>query len=180
MPGTRCVIYGDDGKPLPTGSIGEIFARNPDYGDFEYAGLPEKRREVERDGLITLGDVGYLNEEGYLFLCDRKRDMVISGGTNIYPAEIESVLVTHPDVRDCAVFGVPDDDLGETLVAAVERKPGTAVTEDELRAFLKERLTNYKVPRSIEFHTALPREESGKLFKRKLRDPRWEGRTRAI
>lgn len=180
MPNARVAIMNDAGEVLAPGEVGEIFARNPDYGDFTYVGKDAQRREVERDGLITIGDVGYINERGYLFLCDRKRDMVISGGVNIYPAEIEAMLITHPDVRDCAVFGIPDDDLGESLVAAVQLRDGASVTADGIREFLTARLTNYKVPKTIEFHSYLPREDSGKIFKRKLRDPHWEGRSRAI
>jgi len=180
LEGTRYAIFGDDGEPLAAGEVGEIYARNPAYGDFTYVGRDEQRREVERDGMITLGDVGYVNDEGFLFLCDRKRDMVISGGVNIYPAEIESVLLMNDDVRDCAVYGIPDDDLGETLVAAVQLKDGVARNADAIRDFLTARLTYYKVPKAIEFHSSLPREDSGKIFKRKLRDPHWEGRARAI
>jgi long-chain acyl-CoA synthetase len=180
LEGTRYAILDDANRPLPHGAVGEIYARNPAYGDFTYVGLDQQRREVERDGMITLGDIGYVNEEEFLFLCDRKRDMVISGGVNIYPAEIESVLLTKDDVRDCAVYGIPDDDLGETLVAAVQLKDGAVENAEGVREFLKARLTNYKVPKIIEFHSMLPREDSGKIFKRKLRDPHWEGRARAI
>jgi long-chain acyl-CoA synthetase len=180
LPRTRYAILDEAGHNLPAGEVGEIYARNPDYGDFSYVGRDEQRRQVERDGLITLGDVGYVNDEGFLFLCDRKRDMVISGGVNIYPAEIESVLLTHPDVRDCAVYGVPDADLGESLLCAVELRDGVDQDAEGMKTFLKERLTNYKVPQVVEFHVGLPREDSGKIFKRKLRDPHWQGRNRAI
>nr|WP_188257554.1 AMP-binding protein [Pseudaminobacter soli] len=180
LDGTRYAVLGDGRTPLPAGQIGEIYARNPAYGDFTYVGRDQQRREVEYEGLITLGDIGYVNEEGFLFLCDRKNDMVISGGVNIYPAEIEAVLLMHPEVRDCAVYGVPDDDLGESLVAAVQLRDCAIADAEDIRAYLKERLTNYKVPRKIEFHGSLPREDSGKLLKRKLRDPHWKGRQRAI
>jgi long-chain acyl-CoA synthetase len=180
LEGTRYAIMSDDGASLPPGEVGEIFAHNPAYGDFTYVGSDQQRREVERDGMITLGDMGYINDENFLFLCDRKRDMVILGGVNVYPAEIESALLMNDDVRDCAVYGIPDDDLGESLVAAVQLKEGASTSADAIRDFLKARLTNYKVPKTIEFHASLPREDSGKIFKRKLRDPHWEGRARAI
>ena len=106
--------------------------------------------------------------------------MVISGGVNIYPAEIESALVQCDKVRDCAVFGIPDDDLGETLAAAVELAPGASMSADEVRAFLTERLAKFEVPRTVTFHAALPREDSGKIFKRRLRDPYWEKAGRRI
>jgi long-chain acyl-CoA synthetase len=125
IPGVDLRIYDDAGNLLPPGGIGEIFARRHGYPDFTYHGKPDKRAEVDRDGLITSGDVGYLDEDGYLFICDRKRDMVISGGVNIYPAEIEAVLHILPGVLDCAVFGIPDAEFGEALMAVVEPQPGT-------------------------------------------------------
>ncbi len=134
--------------------------------DFTYHGMDDKRREIEREGLITCGDVGYLDADGYLFLCDRVRDMVISGGVNIYPAEIESVLITMPGVRDCAVFGIPDEEYGEALCAYVEPQDGACLTPEAIRAFLRPHLAGYKVPKLIEFSTSLPREDSGKIFKR--------------
>lgn len=170
MQNAVCRIVDENSDEVPPSTPGEIYLRNTDFGDFEYVGHPDQRRAVERDGLITIGDVGYLDAEGYLYLCDRKRDMVISGGVNIYPAEIEAVLIGHADVGDCAVFGVPHAEFGEQLIAAVALKPGHYATGDKLRSFLAERLSNYKLPRVIEFHDHMPREETGKLFKRRLRD----------
>ncbi|HAM47673.1 MAG TPA: long-chain fatty acid--CoA ligase, partial [Alphaproteobacteria bacterium] len=115
-----------------------------------------------------------------LYLCDRKRDMVISGGVNIYPAEIEAVLINCPGVHDCAVFGIPDTEFGESLMAAIECEPGAALSEDALRDWLDGRVTRFKIPRHFTFHDKLPREDSGKIFKRKLRDPYWEGTGRNI
>ena len=132
-----------------------------------------------RDGLVSVGDVGYLDEDGYLFLCDRKRDMVISGGVNIYPAEIENALIAMPGVRDCAVFGVPDDEFGERLFACIEQEPGAALSSTAVQDFLRGRLANFKVPKDIQFFDGLPREASGKIFKRKLRDLYREGSLRA-
>ncbi len=173
-------IYGPDGAELGPGGIGEIYARVGAVPDFTYQNRPEAREEVERDGLITNGDIGYFDEDGYLYLCDRKRDMVISGGVNIYPAEIEAVLIDMPGVRDCAVFGIPDEEFGEALAAVIEPEPGATLDAGATQAWLRERQAGYKTPRIIEFRTDLPREDSGKIFKRKLRDPYWEGAGRAI
>jgi long-chain acyl-CoA synthetase len=176
----KIVIVGDDGKEQPAGVQGEIFTRIEGMADFTYYNKPEKRAEIDRNGFITSGDVGYLDEDGYLFICDRKRDMVISGGVNIYPAEIESVLHHMPFVKDCAVFGIPDPDFGEALMAVVEPQPGHDVKPDEIRAYLKEHLADYKVPKHVEIGHDLPREDSGKIFKRRLRDPYWAKAGRTI
>lgn len=178
-PGTRIAFYGDDGKPVPEGEPGEIYMRVPAYADFTYLNHESKRQGVERDGLISVGDVGYL-KNGRLYLCDRRSDMVISGGTNIYPAEIEMVLTQCPGVHDCAVFGIPDDDFGESLAAAVELMPGASLTAGDIQAYLEAHLAKYKVPRRIDFHGSLPREDSGKIFKRRLRDPFWQNAGRKI
>lgn len=166
-------ILGDDGRALPAGTPGEVYMRNHAVPDFTYQGRADARLEVERDGLITCGDIGYLDDEGYLYLCDRKRDMVISGGVNVYPAEIEACLLRLDAVRDCAVFGAPDDEYGEHLVAAIELEPGTRLDPDSVRAFVREHLAPFKAPKVVTFHTALPREDSGKIFKRRLREPYW-------
>jgi len=178
-PGTKLAFYGEDGKQLPEGEVGEIYMRVPAYADFTYLNHEEKRKGVERDGLISCGDVGYL-KDGRLYLCDRRSDMVISGGTNIYPAEIEMVLLQCPGVQDCAVFGIPDDDFGESLAAAVEAIPGAQVTARQIQDYLENHLAKYKVPRRIDFHASLPREDSGKIFKRRLRDPFWQNAGRKI
>jgi long-chain acyl-CoA synthetase len=173
-------IFDASGRELGPGEIGEVYLRIRGFPDFTYHGMDDKRREVERDGLITCGDVGYLDADGYLFLCDRVRDMVISGGANIYPAEIESVLIGMPGVQDCAVFGVPDEEYGEALAAYVEPQDGATLTADAVRAWLRERIAGYKVPKLIRFDRGLPREDSGKIFKRKLRAPYWEKAGRQI
>ena len=178
--GATVRIYGDDGRELPPGEIGEVYVWLQGMPDFTYHGLPEKRREIERDGLVSVGDVGYLDEDGYLFLCDRKHNMVISGGVNIYPAEIEAALLALPGVRDCAVFGIPHEEFGETLCAHVEPEPGAVLNEAAIRWFLRERLADFKVPRVIRLETDLPREDSGKIMKRKLRDAYWEATGRRI
>jgi long-chain acyl-CoA synthetase len=173
-------IYDEDGNELGPNQVGEIYLRIREFPDFTYNGLHEMRLEIERDGLVTAGDVGYLDEDGYLFLCDRKKDMVISGGVNIYPAEIEAALISMPGVHDCAVFGIPDPEYGESLCAYLEPEPGAGLNADEVRRFLTSRLARYKVPKVVEFHSELPREDSGKIFKRKLRAPYWEKAGRQI
>jgi long-chain acyl-CoA synthetase len=125
---------------------------------------------MERDGYLTLGDGGSLDEDGYLYLGDRLSDMVISGGVNIYPAEIEQSLIGLPGVRDVAVFGIPDAEFGEALVAHVDTDPASGLTEDDIREHVRLNLANYKVPKVVVIDRELPRDESGKLFKRRIRD----------
>ena len=149
--------------------------------DFTYHNKPDKRAEIDRDGFITSGDVGYLDEDGYVFICDRKRDMVISGGVNIYPAEIEAVLHAVPGVQDCAVFGIPDAEFGEALMAVVEPQTGRHARADDVRAHLQgARSPTTRCRKHIEIGRDLPREDSGKIFKRRLRDPYWEKAGRRI
>jgi long-chain acyl-CoA synthetase len=180
LDGVELRFLGDDGDRLPQGAIGEIYSRAPGNPDFTYHNKPEKRAEIERDGFITSGDVGYIDADGYVFICDRKRDMVISGGVNIYPAEIEAALHAVPGVHDCAVFGIPDDEFGEALMAVVEPQPGATLEIAAIRAHLKASLAGYKVPKHVEILSKLPREDSGKIFKRRLRDPYWERAGRRI
>jgi len=178
--GAELRILDDAGHVLPAGEVGEIFTRFAELPDFTYHNKPDQRAAIDRDGFITSGDVGYLDADGYLFLCDRKRDMVISGGVNIYPAEIEAVLHGMPGVKDCAVFGIPDAEFGETLMAVVEPADGARLAPDAVRAHLRAHLADYKVPRAIEIGRNLPREDSGKIFKRRLRDPYWQKEGRRI
>jgi long-chain acyl-CoA synthetase len=173
-------ILDADGNELPTGESGEVYMWLDVVSDFTYEGDQEKRRSVERDGLISCGDIGYLDADGYLYLNDRASDMVISGGVNIYPAEIEACLLSLPGVRDCAVFGIPDDDFGEALAAHVETDDGARLSAEEVREHVRSKLAAYKTPRVVEFTGSLPREDSGKIFKRRLREPYWRGRERAI
>jgi long-chain acyl-CoA synthetase len=180
LEGVELRFLGDNGDSLPQGEIGEIYSRTADTPEFTYHNKPEKRAEIERDGFITSGDVGYIDADGYVFICDRKRDMVISGGVNIYPAEIEAALHTVPGVHDCAVFGIPDDEFGEALMAVVEPQAGVMLDIAAIRAQLKTSLADYKVPKHLEIHGNLPREDSGKIFKRRLRDPYWERAGRRI
>ena len=176
----KVMVIGEDGKELSQGATGEIVCRTATIPDFTYHGDDEKRRKSEKAGLIALGDVGYLDEDGFLYLCDRAKDMVISGGVNIYPAEIEAELHKMPGVGDCAVFGIPDEEFGESLCAVVQPQPGVTLQETDVRSFLRERVAGYKVPKKVEFRTDLPREDSGKIFKRKLREPYWEAAGRRI
>ena len=173
-------IYGEDGQVLPVGEAGEIYMKPTYTPGFTYHNRDKDRREIERDGHVTNGDVGWLDEDGYLYISDRKRDMIISGGVNIYPAEIEAVLFQYPGVGDCAVFGIPDGEFGEAIAAAVETADGASIDEDALRVFLSENLARFKLPKVIDMHHRLPREDSGKIFKRKLRDPYWQDAGRQI
>jgi long-chain acyl-CoA synthetase len=179
-PGAEIRVVDEAGRDLPQGGIGELFCRIEGYPDFTYHNAPEKRREVGRDGFITCGDVGYVDPDGYVFLCDRKRDMIIAGGVNIYPAEIEAALLALDEVRDCAVFGIPHAEFGESIMAVVEPQPEARIEVDALKAKLATRIADYKVPRHIEVRNDLPREDSGKIFKRRLRDPYWEAAGRKI
>ncbi len=180
LEGAVVKILDKDGRELPTGESGEIYVWLDAWPDFTYAGDPEKRREVERDGLVSCGDIGYLDEDQYLYLNDRRNDMVISGGVNVYPAEIEACLISLKGVRDCAVFGIPDEQFGEAIAAHVELHDGARVSAEQVQNHVRARLAGYKTPRVVEFSDSLPREDSGKIFKRRLREPYWAGRDRAI
>lgn len=173
-------IVDKDGNELPNGQVGEIVSVNPQVADFTYHGDDAKRRASEISGLIAPGDIGYFDEDGFLYICDRAKDMIISGGVNIYPAEIEGELHKAPGVADCAVFGIPDDEFGESICAVVQPLPGVAANEGAIRDYLRERLASFKLPRRLVFMDELPREDSGKVFKRKLREPFWAGQERTI
>ncbi|MFN8038715.1 MAG: AMP-binding protein [Acidimicrobiales bacterium] len=178
------ILVDADGNRCGPNEPGQIYFRSLLGNDFEYHNAPEKTEAAHLEpGVGTLGDIGYLDDDGYLFMSDRKIDMIISGGVNIYPAEIEGVLVTHPLVADAAVFGVPDDDFGEQVKAAVELVDGAEGSDalaEELIAHVREHLAGYKAPKTVDFSTALPRTPTGKLLKRQLRDPYWEGSGRSI
>ena len=172
----------DAGNPVPPRTEGTVFMRMHNL-DFVYKG-DQAKTDANRVGEnFTVGDIGYLDDDGFLFLCDRKADMIIAGGVNIYPAEIEAAILEHPQVGDVAVFGVPDDDMGEQIKAVVEPIEGVA-PDERLRSSIMEhvhgRLAKFKWPRTLDFVEQLPREPTGKLLKRVLRDPYWEGRDRAI
>ena len=164
-------IFSASGAPCPPGTPGEIYARMHGTPDFTYLGRPEARAEVEREGLISAGDIGELDAGGYLHLRDRRQDLILSGGNNIYPAEVESRLAEHPDVSDCAVFGVPDEEFGQRAVAAVSLRDGVCgAVADTLEAFLRTALATYKVPREYVVLPQIPRSDSGKLLRRVARD----------
>jgi len=168
--GVSIRIVDDDGRQVPAGVTGKICARHLATPLFTYINRESDRKAIDHDGYVTVGDIGYLDEEGYLYVSDRRTDLVLSGGVNIYPAEIEQVLIGLPGVADCAVFGVPDDEFGQSLVAAVQTHGEAAPTAQQVRDFLAGKLANFKVPRVIEFRDALPREDTGKIFKRRLQE----------
>jgi long-chain acyl-CoA synthetase len=181
-PISEIVILDDAGNELPPGEIGTVYM-HMQTGNFEYYKDKDKTERSRHGKFFTVGDVGHLDEDGWLFLRDRKTDMIISGGANIYPAEIESELLAYPKVGDAAVFGIPHEDWGEEVKAVIEPAAGVAPgpeLEAEILAFCRDRLARFKTPRSIDFVAEMPRDPNGKLYKRKLRDPYWEGRERAI
>ena len=169
-----------EGNSLPAGEIGEVVARIRGMSDFTYHGDDQKRRDSEKAGLIAPGDVGYFDKDGFLYLCDRAKDMIISGGVNIYPAEIEAELSKMPGVADCAVFGIPDEEFGEAVYAVVQPSEGWDLNQAGVKAYLREHVAGYKMPRRVDLAAELPREDSGKIFKRKLREPFWAGLERRI
>ena len=183
-PTMEIYVVGDDGSRLGPDEDGTLYFRNTMGTDFEYHNAPDKTDAAHLEpGVFTTGDVGHLDEDGYLWLSDRKIDMVISGGVNIYPAEIEGVLGGHPDVADVAVIGIPDDEFGETVKAIVV--PGPGLTDDadgaeRLLTHCREHLAGYKTPRSIDFVPELPRTGTGKVKKAVLREPYWAGTDRSI
>jgi acyl-CoA synthetase (AMP-forming)/AMP-acid ligase II len=182
--GVEVRLVTDDGVVAAPGEPGELFIRTGLAMD-GYHRTTEQLSELpagsdDDEGWKSVGDVAVMDDEGYLSICDRKKDMIISGGVNIYPAEIEAVLYEHPDLLDVAVFGIPDDEWGESVYAIVQVKPERAVDLDELRAFGEARLAGYKRPRTYEVRDELPRTDSGKLLKRLLRDEFWQDRERAV
>jgi long-chain acyl-CoA synthetase len=173
-------IVDKDGADVPNGTVGELWTRSP-QNMLGYWNNPEATAEtVTSDGWLKTGDAGYLDDEGYVYLHDRMKDMIVSGGENVSPAEVENVLMTHPDVGDVAVIGVPDQRWGEAVKAVVVPAVGTAPSEAELIAYARQRLGGFKLPKSVDFAETLPRTPSGKLLKRTLREPYWEGVGRRI
>jgi long-chain acyl-CoA synthetase len=166
-------IVDDDGNDLAPGEVGTIYCRRPD-GAPEYHGDPDKTASMRLpDGRFTVGDLGWLDDDGYLYLADRRVDLILVAGSNVYPAEIEAVLSEHPSVADVAVFGIPDPEWGEQIKAVIE--PAGEVDLDDVRRFAADRLASYKLPKSYDIVDRLPREAHGKLKKRLLRDPYWVG-----
>jgi acyl-CoA synthetase (AMP-forming)/AMP-acid ligase II len=178
VPGQEIRLAGVDGKEVPDGKPGEFMVRNGWLA--EYYQRPDATGKSLHDGFFSVGDVAYRDSEGYYYICDRQVDMVISGGVNIYPAEVEAVLHAHPAVMDVAVIGVPDDEWGESVKAVIQLRPGAVATADDLIAFTADRLAGYKKPRSVDFVEELPRDAAGKLLKRKIREPYWADSGRRI
>jgi long-chain acyl-CoA synthetase len=181
-PISEVMIADENGDACPAGTPGTIYMKMG-LSDFAYKDDPAKTAASRLRGFFTVGDIGYLDDGGYLFLCDRKSDMIISGGANIYPAEIEAEIIMHPKVADVAVFGIPDDDWGEQVKAVVQPAAGVAAGDElaaEILASLDGRLARMKWPKSIDFIAEMPRDPSGKLLKRRLRDPYWADRGASI
>jgi acyl-CoA synthetase (AMP-forming)/AMP-acid ligase II len=179
LPVAEVKVVDDSGHELPIGQVGEIVCRSR-LNMKGYWNLPDETAKAIRDGWLYTGDAGYFDAEGYLYIYDRIKDMIVSGAENIYPAEVESALFGHPAVADVGVIGVPDERWGEAVKAIVVREPGTNVSAEELIAFVRTRIGGYKVPKSIDFVEALPRNASGKILKRELRAPYWQGRERQV
>jgi acyl-CoA synthetase (AMP-forming)/AMP-acid ligase II len=176
--GQEIRLLDDDGRPVPDGQPGEVWVRNGYLAS--YYNKPDATERSMRDGFFSVGDIAYRDAEGYYYICDRKIDMVISGGVNIYPAEIEACLHAHPAVLDAAVIGVPDDQWGEAVKAVVALQPGASATEQELVDWCRGRIADYKRPRSVDFVPELPRDQAGKLLKRRIRAPYWASAGRSI
>jgi len=181
--GMSVKILDEEGNEVPRGEVGHVYLE-PQHGpSFAYRNDPELTASVSRGNAFTLGDIGYMDDDGYLFIHDRAKDMIISGGINIYPAEVEGVLSAHPSVGDVAVIGVPDPEWGEQVKAVVEPVDGVAASDElaeELMAYCRERMAHFKCPRSVDFRTHLPRTDGGKLYKRLLRDEYWAAAERNV
>lgn len=176
---TEVRLVDDQGKGIGAGDVGELFSRSP----FLFSGYYNKEQQTSEslsDGFFSAGDLARRDEEGYIYIVDRKKDMIISGGVNIYPRETEEVLHQHPAVMEAAGIGVPDDYWGEAMKAVVVLRPGQVAAEEELIAWCKDRLSDYKVPKSVDFIDELPRNAAGKILKRQLRDPHWANRSRKV
>jgi long-chain acyl-CoA synthetase len=174
LPGVHIRIVGDTGKDLPAGETGDVYVASENNSAFTYIGLEAQRAEIALDEYVTVGDIGCLDGDGFLYLRDRRKDMIISGGVNIYPAEVEAALHAQSEVGDCAVFGIPDPEFGEAVCAYVQPAiPGAAIDIDQLKIQLGARLSRFKIPARIVVVDTLPREDSGKIFKRKLKAPYW-------
>ncbi len=176
---SRVEIMDEGGQLLPAGEVGEIVARG-NLVMREYRNDPAATAAVSTHGWHHTGDIGFKDEAGYVYIVDRKRDMIISGGFNVFTTEVEQVVLGHPDVQDCAVIGVPDEKWGEAGKAVVELKPGAATTPSELIAYLRPRLGGVKTPKSVEVWQSLPRSPVGKVLKRTIRERYWRGQTRAV
>ena len=172
-------VVDEDGNELPPREVGEIILRSNTLMS-GYWNLPDATAKTLKDGWLWSGDAGFFDEEGFLYIHDRVKDMIISGGENIYPAEIESALYGHPAIADVAVIGVPDDRWGEAVKAIVVRAQDHDISEGEVIEYARERIAHYKCPKSVDFIDELPRNATGKILKRELRLPYWEGQERGV
>jgi fatty-acyl-CoA synthase len=180
LPGVELAILDPEGNRLPPRQVGEIATRSGS-NMVGYWNMPEATaKTIDKDNWLRTGDAGYMDEDGYLYIHDRIKDMIISGGENIYPAEVESAICDHPDVAEAAVIGVPDDKWGEAVKAIVVMKPGKSATADDIIRFARERIAGFKTPKTVEFMPALPRNPSGKILRRQLREPYWAGKERLV
>jgi fatty-acyl-CoA synthase len=180
LPGVELRIVDAKANDVPSGAIGEVLIRSSNTM-LGYWQLPDSTAEaVSSEGWIRTGDAGYLDNAGYLFIQDRVKDMIISGGENVYPAEVESAIYGHPGVADVAVIGVPDDKWGEAVKACVVPKTGMSVDEASIIDYARERIAAFKCPKSVDFVDELPRNASGKILRRKLREPYWDDRDRQV
>ncbi|MEM6266869.1 MAG: AMP-binding protein, partial [Pseudomonadota bacterium] len=180
LPGVEIKIIDPDGTEVPAGTVGEIATRSSKNMSRYWNNEGATAETIDADGWLRTGDAGYLDEDGYLYIHDRVKDMIISGGENVYPAEVENALYAHPKIADVAVIGVPHEKWGEAVKACVVVKPGEELDEADIIAHAREHIAGYKCPKSVDFIEALPRNPSGKILRRELREPYWAGKTRAV
>jgi len=178
-PGVELRIVDENGEDVPIGGVGEIVLRSQCVMK-GYWNREDATAQAVRDGWFYTGDAGFLDEEGFVYIHDRVKDMIVSGGENVYPAEVENALFKHPEIADVAVIGVPDDRWGEAVKAIIVPEKGASPDPAEIIKWAKTQIAGYKVPKSIDFIDALPRNPSGKILRRELRDPHWEGRDRKV
>jgi acyl-CoA synthetase (AMP-forming)/AMP-acid ligase II len=179
LPWVEIRVVDTDGNEVPRGHVGEIATRSG-ANMVGYWNRPEETAKTIRDGWLHTGDAGYMDADGYVYIHDRVKDMIISGGENVYPAEVESALADHPAIAEAAVIGVPDEKWGEAVKAVVVLRPGATLAQEALIEWSRTRIAGFKAPKSVDFVDALPRNASGKLLKRELRAPYWEGRARQV
>jgi acyl-CoA synthetase (AMP-forming)/AMP-acid ligase II len=180
LPGVELKIVDEQGNEMPVGEVGEVITRSSN-NMVGYWNLPDAtEKAMDGDGWVRTGDAGYMDADGYLFIHDRVKDMIISGGENVYPAEVESAIYGHPDVLEVAVIGVPDDKWGEAVKAVCAPKPGHSIDSESVISYAREKIAGFKVPKSIDVIDALPRNASGKILRKDLRAPYWAGRDRQV
>ena len=178
-PGAVVRVVDGEGKPVPTGEVGEIVIRSG-FVMKGYWNRADATADAVRNGFFHTGDAGYFDEDGFLYIHDRVKDMIVSGGENVYPAEVENAIFGAPGVADVAVIGVPDEKWGEAVKAIVVKKPGEDPSAESIIAWAKERIAAYKAPKTVDFIDALPRNPSGKILRKDLREPYWKGMTRRV